>query len=143
MLFIASDHAGFVLKTAILKDFKGPIEDLGTDSVDSCDYPLFAKKCAEKVMTTQGSLGLLICGSGVGMSIAANKFKGIRAACVSEPVSAALSREHNNANVLCFGARIIDQKRALECLNAFLNAKFDQSSERHKRRIDEITSFEK
>ena len=145
MLFVASDHAGFELKSEVLKQLKEKIEseDLGTHSKESCDYPLFAKKLAEKLVSQPGSLGLLICGTGIGMSIAANKFKGIRAACVSDVKSAQLSREHNNANVLCLGARIIDSKKAMECLTAFLNAKFDTSSPRHQKRIEEISSFEK
>ncbi|MDB5038246.1 MAG: rpiB [Bacteriovoracaceae bacterium] len=145
MLFIASDHAGFELKAAMLKELKGKTEteDLGTDSLESCDYPLFAKKLADKVLANSGSLGLLMCGTGIGMSIAANKLKGIRAAAVSDNVSAQFAREHNNANVLCLGSRVLNVKQALECLNAFLNAKFDTTSPRHQRRIDEITSFEK
>jgi ribose 5-phosphate isomerase B len=145
MLFVASDHAGFELKTKILSELKGktPFEDLGTHSQESCDYPLFAKLVAEKVGAHPEGLGLLICGSGIGMSIAANKFKGIRAACVSEPQSAALSRQHNNANILCLGARILDLKTAMECLSAFLKAQIDTSSPRHQRRLDQISSFEK
>jgi ribose 5-phosphate isomerase B len=145
VLLIASDHAGFELKVQVLAHLKGRLstEDLGTHSTESCDYPLFAKKLVQRLNSLPDALGLLICGTGVGMSIAANKFKGIRAACVSEPKSAQLSREHNNANVLCLGARIVDFKRAAECLEAFLSAKFDLSSPRHQRRIDEITSFEK
>jgi ribose 5-phosphate isomerase B len=144
MLFIASDHAGFELKEKIRERLKGHMEaeDLGVHSTEACDYPLLAKAVAEKIMSHPGSLGILICGSGIGMSIAANKFKGIRAACVSESKSAELARQHNNANILCFGARIIDIEQAMQCLNAFLNAKFDTTSPRHQKRIDQISSFE-
>jgi ribose 5-phosphate isomerase B len=144
-LFIASDHAGFELKAQLTQRFQKEyeVQDLGTDSKESCDYPLFAKKLSEALLKDSGALGLLICGTGVGMSIAANKIHGIRATCVSEPLSARMSREHNQANVLCLGARVIDINKAEECLRAFLNAKFDTSNPRHQRRVEQINELEK
>lgn len=146
MLFIGSDHAGFELKSQILESLRleqRSVEDCGTNSTTSCDYPEFAQKVAQKVLATPGSRGVLICGSGIGMSMAANKVKGIRAACVSEPQSAALCRQHNDAQILCLGARIISRERALECVRAFLSAEFDASHPRHQRRIDQMTQMEK
>lgn len=143
-LLIASDHAGFQLKAELIKRLAKEIkiENLGTDSEESCDYPLFAKKLCDELLKTSDALGVLICGTGVGMSIAANKISGIRAACVSEALSARMSREHNEANVLCLGARVIDANRAEECLRAFLNAKFDTSNSRHARRVKQIQDLE-
>lgn len=146
MLFIASDHAGFQLKNRLRDELKGQgvsIEDLGTNSEESCDYPDFAEKLAVKVLEDSENKGILICGTGVGMSIAANKIKGIRAACVSESKSAEMSRKHNKAQVLCMGARIISFETALECTNAFLKTEFDGEHPRHQKRIDKITSLEK
>lgn len=142
--FIASDHAGLELKSELIRRFKTQvqIEDLGTDSKESCDYPLFAKKLCDQILKNPDSLGLLICGTGIGMSIAANKVHGIRAAAVSEPFSAQMSREHNRCQVLCLGARVLDADRAEACLKAFLTAKFDTSNPRHQRRVDQIADLE-
>lgn len=144
-LFIASDHAGVELKAELVKKLQPNhiLVDLGTHTKDSVDYPLFARDLVNALSGQADALGVLICGTGIGMSIAANKFGGIRAACVSEPKSAALAREHNDANVLCLGARIIGLQTALECVDAFVKASFDRSSPRHQRRLDEIRSFEK
>ncbi len=144
-IYVASDHAGFALKAEIVKFLKSrtKVEDLGTESEESCDYPLFAQKVALQIQKNSQSLGILICGTGIGMSIAANKFSGIRAACVSEARSAQMAREHNNANILCFGARIVTSDTAKQCVLSFLESSFDKNSPRHQRRIDEITSFEK
>lgn len=145
MLFIASDHAGFQLKNRLRDELKGQgisIEDLGTDSEESCDYPDFAEKLAVKVLESSDNKGILICGTGIGMSIAANKIKGIRAACVSETKSAEMSRKHNNAQVLCLGARIISFEQALECANTFLRTEFESEHPRHQNRINKITSLE-
>lgn len=143
-ILIASDHAGVELKAETIRRFQKDlnIEDLGTDSVESCDYPIFAKKLCEQLLKTPMSLGILICGTGVGMSIAANKIRGIRAACVSEAFSARMAREHNQANVLCMGARVVNADVAEECVRAFLNAKFDTSNPRHQRRVDLIKDME-
>jgi ribose 5-phosphate isomerase B len=144
-LFIGADHAGFALKEALRKKFSNRLDlvDLGTDTEESCDYPDIAKELCLNVLKNPKSLGLLICGSGIGMAIAANKIAGIRAACVSEPISAGLARQHNDAQVLCLGARIISEDRAVECLEAFLRQTFDVQHHRHQLRIDKISKLEK
>lgn len=144
-LFVGADHAGFDLKEYLKKQFSSRVEmiDLGTHSTDSADYPDFARMVAEAVLSNENSLGLLICGTGIGMSIAANKIKGIRAACVSEEKSARLAREHNNAQILCLGARIVSEEKAALCLESFLNADFESEHPRHLRRIQKLHNFEK
>lgn len=145
MIFVGSDHAGFELKNQLLEFLKSKklkTEDCGTTSAESCDYPVYAKIVSENVLKTPGAFGLLICGSGIGMSIAANKINGIRAAVAGDPKSAALAREHNNAQILCLGARILSLEMAKKCLEAFLEAKFDTSNSRHQRRIDLIAKME-
>jgi ribose 5-phosphate isomerase B len=148
-LLIAADHAGFNLKQELIERFKSKvqIEDLGTSSTESCDYPLFAKKLSDRMLEEMknfpNTLGLLICGTGSGMAIAANKIKGIRATCASEPETARMAREHNNAHILSLGGRILSVDQAEKCLQTFLDAKFDTANPRHQRRIDQITSFEK
>lgn len=144
---IGADHAGVELKRHLVSFLKSQglqVVDEGTHSSDSCDYPLIAQDVSKKLLEgSKEDRGILICGSGIGMSIAANKVKGIRAAVVSEPQSAALAREHNNAQILCLGARIIDAARAEACVTAFLNAKFASDHPRHQRRIDQIAQIEK
>ncbi len=144
MLYIGSDHAGFRLKeevkeylTSLGFDFK----DMGTYSEESCDYTNVAQALCEKVVEEDSNLGILICGTGVGMSIAANKKNGIRAACCSEPYSAKLTREHNNANVLCFGGRVIGFGLATELVDAFLKTPFS-GEERHIERINRMAEIE-
>jgi ribose 5-phosphate isomerase B len=138
-IFIASDHAGFPLKKNLIEELiklQFQIEDLGCDSADkSVDYPDYAQKLCKKM--TEESFGILICGSGVGISIAANRFKNIRAALCSEVKLAKLSRAHNNANVLCLGARIVNNQKALRIVKAFLLAEFE--GERHVRRVAKLT----
>ncbi len=144
-IFIGSDHAGFELKADLVQFLKTrsiDVVDVGTDSAVSCDYPIFAQKVVNQIQRNPGSLGILVCGSGVGMSIAANKFVGIRAACVSEEKSAALSRQHNDANILCLGARIISAEKAKTCLLGFIEGKFDSEHSRHQHRLDLIKGFE-
>jgi len=145
MLFVGSDHAGFELKSKLIDRFKSKLEikDLGTDSTENVDYPLYAEKVAQEVLKKPESLGLLICGTGEGMCMSANKVKGIRAAVVSEPKSAQMAREHNDAQILCMGGRIMEEEKAAECLDAFLSARFDSSHPRHKRRIDLMSKIEK
>ena len=136
---IGSDHGGFEYKD-VIKNFltnEGyEVIDEGTYSKESCDYPEIAKQVAKKVSTGEVSRGILICGSGIGMSIAANKVKGIRAALCSEATSARLSREHNNPNVLCMGQRLIGETMAVEIVKVWLNTEF--SGGRHQNRIDMI-----
>jgi len=143
MLAIGSDHGGYELKEEIKKhlaDIGVAYEDFGTDSEASCDYPLFAEKVCGAVQTGKCERGILICGTGIGVSIAANKIAGIRAALVAEPHGAALARRHNDANVLCFGAGSVGLELASSCLEAFLAARFE--GDRHQRRLDRIAALE-
>ena len=138
-----SDHAGLVLKQALIAHLEAlghEVEDVGTHSKDSCDYPDFAAGVTNKVTAGDASWGLLVCGTGVGMSMAANKVAGIRAAVVSEPFSAAATRQHNNANVLCLGERVIGRWQACRIVDAWLGADFEGG--RHQRRIDKIHVLE-
>ena len=140
---IGSDHAGYGLKEkikAFLKANKYEFEDFGTSSEDSVDYPDFAKRVSEAVLGGC-DLGILICGSGIGMSMSANKFPGIRAAFCVTPELAKASREHNNANVLTLGARFTDEDLAKKIVKAFLETEFTDE-ERHARRIKKMGALE-
>jgi ribose 5-phosphate isomerase B len=142
-VFIASDHGGFKLKEeiyAFLKDLGIQVEDLGPLDMNAVDYPDFAVLVCHQVRSVPNSLGILLCGTGIGMSISANKSKGIRAALCSEPVSAKLAREHNQANVLCIGARMVGPIMAQEIVKAFLNAQFEGG--RHIPRVQKIQKIE-
>lgn len=144
-LLIAADHAGFSLKQTLQKALPqfGWI-DLGPESSARVDYPDFAEKLALRV-AQEGKPGVLICGSGIGMSIAANKIHGVRAAVVENTTAARLAREHNNANVLCLGARFLATEYAAEIVQAWLEASFEPQSEggkRHQDRINKITKLE-
>ena len=134
-VYIASDHAGFKLKSQLLKIFT-KMADLGTKSNESVDYPDFAHKLTKEVLKNKDNLGILICGTGVGMSIAANRKKGIRAGLVNNTKTARLIRKHNDANVLVLPGRFINTKEAKKCVQAFLSTKFE--SGRHKKRINKI-----
>ena len=134
-IFIASDHAGYEMKTKLNDHFSSFI-DLGTNSIDSVDYPDFAHKLTNEVLKNDGSLGILICGTGVGMSIAANRSEGIRAGLVNSLEVARLIRQHNNANVLVIPGRIMDDEEAKKCVKAFIDTQFEAG--RHKKRIDKI-----
>lgn len=143
MIALGSDHAGFPLKEAIKKYLDGEgVEyiDCGTYDTQSCDYPLQAEKTCLKVLNGECEKAVLCCGTGIGISMAANKVKGIRAACCSDYFSAKYTRMHNDANVLCLGARVIGEGAALELVNVFLNTEFEGG--RHQRRIDQITELE-
>ena len=138
-IFIGSDHGGYNLKEKIKEVFSQigyEFEDMGANSLESCDYPVYAKKVCEKVLETEGR-GILVCGTGIGMSIAANKVHGIRAAVCGDAFSAKATREHNDANVLCMGARVISEAKALEITDIFLDTPFSKD-ERHIRRISKI-----
>ena len=127
-LFIAADHAGFPLKEFLKEQSvlaSHEITDLGTRDLESVDYPDFAQKLAHTILDGRADMGILICGTGIGMSIAANRFKGIRAALCHDITTAKLSRLHNNANVLCLGARIIGTTTALDITQAFLTTSFE------------------
>ncbi|MBU6428007.1 MAG: ribose 5-phosphate isomerase B [Cyanobacteria bacterium REEB65] len=140
---IGSDHAGFFLKEAIegfLEQEGCGVIDLGCDSPDPVDYPDFARQVAERVARKEVDRGILVCGSGIGMSMAANKVPGARAALVSEPLSARLGREHNDANVLCLGARLVGEDMARECVRAFLGAEF--AAGRHQRRVEQLAALD-
>jgi ribose 5-phosphate isomerase B len=143
---IASDHAGVELKAHLmgwLKAADHAAVDLGPYDGRQVDYPAFARLLCEKVARGDIPKGILICGSGIGMSIAANKIPGIRAALVNEPLSAAMSRKHNNANVLCLGARFTGPDLAAECVRAFLQTSFEPGDDgRHKRRVQMLTDLE-
>jgi ribose 5-phosphate isomerase B len=136
---IGSDHAGFLYKEILkkrLNDLKHTILDFGTDSVDSSDYPDFAHPVANAVESKEASLGVLICGSGNGVCMTANKHAGVRAALCWNKELATLSRQHNNANVLCLPARFVSEVEALSILESFLNSKFEVL--RHERRVVKI-----
>ena len=142
-VLIASDHAGFSLKALIQKTLPEITwEDLGPLLSDRVDYPDFAEKLARKISSGDATRGILICGSGIGMSITANKFAGIRAAVVENPVSARLSREHNDANVLCLGSRLLAAEYAAEIAQVWLSTPFTREG-RHQMRIDKILEIEK
>ena len=137
-IFIASDHAGYNLKNSVISKLskKQKIIDLGTNSKISVDYPDYAKKISKKVSSNKGSFGILICGSGIGMTIAANKTKNIRAALCYSKRNTKLSRLHNNANIITLGARLIDKNKAFNLIKIFLSTKFEGG--RHLRRIKKI-----
>ena len=137
-IFIASDHAGFKLKKSILLKFKKKqkIIDLGPKSNEKVDYPDFAKKLSKKVASNKGSFGILVCGSGMGMSISANKTKNIRAALCYSPKNTKLSRLHNNANIITLGGRLIDKNKAFNLIKIFLSTKFEGG--RHLRRVKKM-----
>ena len=137
MIAIASDHAGFALKEKIkkhLEELKFEICDFGTENEESCDYPVFAKKACEAVVSGQCDRAILVCGTGIGMSMAANKVKGLRAAVCTETFAAKYTRLHNDANVLCMGARVIGEGVAIEITDTFITTEFEGG--KHKRRID-------
>ena len=141
---IAADHAGYEEKEklkATLDEMGVEYEDFGTTSTDSVDYPDYAKKVGEAVASGEVEQGLLVCGSGTGMAIAANKVPGVRAAVAWNEEIAALAREHNNANVLSLSARYIDPEENAKIVKAFFTTGFDEG--RHKRRVDKINEIEK
>lgn len=142
-IYIACDHAALHMKNDIigyLNDKGYNVEDLGPYTPESVDYPVYAEKVGNAVVSDKGSLGILICGTGIGMSLAANKVKGIRAAACSEVFSAKMTRCHNDANVLCFGARVIGIETAKMMVDAFLEAEYEGG--RHQKRVDLITEIE-
>lgn len=146
VLFIGSDHAGFSLKEKV-REMLGKeqptlkVVDCGCFDENSVDYPDVAKLVGEKIAKLPESYGLLICGSGIGMSIAANKVAGIRAAEVWDATSARLSREHNNANIACFGARLVGMETAFDIVRAFIKTAFQGG--RHEGRVKKISQLEK
>lgn len=140
---IGCDHTAIELKDIIVKHLQSKniqVKDHGAFETTRTDYPLYAEKVAHSLQAKEADFGILICGTGIGMSMAANKFKGIRAAAVSEPYSAKLSRNHNDANVLCFGARVVGDELAKMVVDAFIDATYEGG--RHQKRVNQIVSFE-
>ena len=139
---LASDHAGFALKdelAAWLREQGHEVSDLGTNSPDSVDYPEFGSRLAHAVASRKAERGIAVCGSGIGISIAVNRNPGCRCARVDDPLSAALAREHNDANVLALGARLVGPDMAKACVSAFLGTHF--AGGRHQRRVDQLSQL--
>ncbi|HSQ97858.1 MAG TPA: ribose 5-phosphate isomerase B [Rickettsiales bacterium] len=138
IIAIGNDHGGTELKNKITNKFKNDFEfiDCGTDNTDSVDYPDYSKKVCELVLSKKVEFGILICGTGIGMSISANRYKGIRAALCFHSQMARLAKEHNNANILCLGARMIGDEVAFECFYIFSKTTF--AGGRHLKRIEKI-----
>lgn len=137
-IIIGSDHGGYNLKQAIIKHLENTgydIEDLGCYSTESCDYPVVAKAVAEKVLETK-TRGILVCGTGIGMSITANRYKGIRASHCTDTFTARMTRAHNDSNILCLGERITGTGLALDIVDIWLKTEFEGG--RHQKRIDMI-----
>jgi len=137
---LAADHAGFALKDELagwLRELGHEVEDLGTNSAESVDYPQFGTRLARTVATGAADRGIAVCGSGIGISIAVNREPACRCARVDDPVSAALAREHNDANVIALGARLIGADMARACVAAFLGTDF--AGGRHQRRVDMLS----
>ena len=139
---IASDHGGYELKEKIFKyllDKNFDVKNFGVDSNESCDYPIYAKKVCNAILNDNFERGILICGTGIGMSIMANRHKGIRAACLSDKYSAEMTRKHNNSNILCFGARVIDENTAKEIVDIWLKTEYEAG--RHQKRVEMLDLF--
>lgn len=144
MIALGADHGGVQLKEAIKKyldEEKIPYQDFGTYDENSVDYAPIAAKVAHTVVSGEAQQGILCCGTGIGMSIAANKVKGIRASVCSDPYSTEMTRRHNNANILCLGGRVIDGEKAVGLAKIFLNTSFEGG--RHQRRLDEVAAIER
>ena len=140
---IACDHGGYELKCDIIKHLNArgfEIVDFGCDSTQSVDYPDYALPASQAVAKGECDLGILICGTGIGMSLCANKVKGIRAACCSDTFSARMTRMHNNSNILCFGARVVGLGLATDMVDLFLDTEFE--GERHNQRIAKMMAIE-
>ena len=141
---IGCDHGAFDLKNAVVKHLQGKgheVVDFGTYSLDSCDYPDYAKAAAEAVASGACEKGIVLCTTGIGISIAANKVKGIRCALLSETLSARMTREHNDTNMMALGAGIVGQNLALAIVDTWLGTEFS-GDERHQRRIDKMMALE-
>ena len=143
MIIVGSDHAGYALKEEVkkyLESMKYEYIDVGTYSLDSVDYPDIAKKLSKKVLEDPANKGILLCGTGIGVSITANRFKGIRAALCVYPYMATMARKHNNANVLCLGGRLVSPALANEIVEVFLNEKFEGG--RHIKRTEKMDTLQ-
>ncbi|MGE4579347.1 MAG: ribose 5-phosphate isomerase B [Desulfuromonadales bacterium] len=144
MLIIASDHGGLELKEALktyLQNRQVDVRDLGTNGSESVDYPDFGEKVARAVSLGEADAGILICGTGIGMSIVANKFPGVRAALAHDEFTARMAKEHNNANVLVLGGRVEAANQGIEMVAAWLDSEFEGG--RHQRRLDKIAELER
>ena len=141
-ILIASDHAGFKLKKILIQQFQGKLkfDDLGAFSENSVDYPDYARKLSKKIDSNDYNLGVLICGSGIGMSIVANRFKNVRAALCMNNKMSMLARKHNNANILVLGSRLISEQEAIKCLLMFLKTNYEGG--RHQARLDKLNVVE-
>ena len=143
-IIIGCDHGGLELKNEIIAHLnKRDIEvtDVGTYTSDSCNYPDYAKALCEKIQSGEFERGILVCGTGIGMSMAANKYKGIRAACCADTFSARMTRMHNNANVLCLGGRVVGAGLACDMVDLFVDTAFEGG--RHQTRVDMVMAIEK
>ena len=142
--YIATDHAGFKVKNFVKKLLENrgfEVIDLGPNNSDRVDYPDYAKKVCEKVSNNKDSFGVLICGTGIGMSIAANKINGIRAGLVQDPWTASMAKAHNNANILCFGERVVGEGMIKAIIDAWCDTEFEEG--RHLNRVKKIMEIEK
>ena len=142
-IVIGCDHAALNLKNKVVEHLKErgfDVCDVGTYTPDSCNYPDYASAASKKIQNGDAELGILICGTGIGMSMAANKHRGIRAACCSDTFSAKATREHNNANVLCFGERVVGLGLALQLVDIFVNTEY--LGGRHDARVQMLTDIE-
>lgn len=144
MIVIGSDHGGLGLKEALTRYLAGrdiQVSDIGTDNGDSVDYPRFGLRVAEMVASGSAEQGILVCGTGIGMSITANKVPGIRAALATDVFMGRMAKEHNNANILVLGGRVLDEQQACEVVAAWLDSTFEGG--RHQGRLDQIAEIEK
>ena len=141
-ILIASDHAGYKLKKILIQELQGEIkfDDLGPFSEDSVDYPDYARKLSKKIDLKKDLLGVLICGAGIGMSMVANRFKNVRAALCMNNKMSMLARQHNNANILVLGSRLISEQEAIKCLLVFLKTNYEGG--RHQARLDKFNLVE-
>ena len=142
-IIMGSDHAGYNLKLKVKAHLESrgfEVVDVGTNTPESCNYTVYADALCQAIAAGEADLGILVCGTGIGMSIAANKHKGIRAACCSDTFSARLTRLHNDANVLCFGARVVGYGLALDLVDTFVDAEFEGG--KHQKRIDLFVDIE-
>ncbi len=142
-IILACDHAALDLKKKVISHLEGlgyATIDVGTHTTDSCAYPEYASAACQKIQAGEAQLGILICGTGIGMGMAANKHRGIRAAICSDTFSASATRLHNDANVLCFGARVVGEGLALQLVDAFIGTEYEGG--RHQSRVDMLTAIE-
>ena len=141
-ILIASDHAGYKLKKILIQELQGEIkfDDLGPFSEDSVDYPDYARKLSKKIDLKKDLLGVLICGSGIGMSMVANRFKNVRAALCMDNKMSILARQHNNANILVLGSRLISCEEAIKCFTMFFKSEFEGG--RHQARLEKFNDIE-